>query len=163
MSVGADTKQNGGHLTDSSRGSSWASDGHGSVSKEEAAGADSFLPTTEGEGGGVSSVIVDLEADEGREEGEDSKDSAKLEGKGESYVLTLKVVLPGSSEPLTVMVSSIRYREEGGMEGGAVTLCLEHSVTGMTLLLLLSSRKCEWHLVMAEGIEMAPTSSSAHI
>ena len=92
---------------ESSKFSSWPSDGQGSVSKVAA------------EGGGASSENVDVQANNGGEEGEGSKDRTKLEGKGESYVLTLKVVLPGSSDPISVMVSSTQYREE---EGGSVAL-----------------------------------------
>lgn len=67
------------------------------MGKETAEGSP---PVSEGDG-----ELTDDMGQDGREDGE-GKAGVKMEGKGESYVLSLKVVLPGSSEPLTVMVSS---------------------------------------------------------
>ena len=115
MAVDADAQQNGGNLTESSRGNSCVSDDQSIVDKET---VDGSLPVSEGDGG---CEITDVQAQDGGEDGEECKDSVKMEGKGETYVLTLKVALPGSSEPLTVMVSGMQHREGGGVEGETCT------------------------------------------
>ena len=109
-------EQNGGNLEEPCSVARWDSEDQGIVGKETAEGSP---PVSERDG-----ELTDGMGQEGQEDGE-GKAGVKMEGKGESYVLSLKVVLPGSSEPLTVMVSSILGSAQHGkwgtsMEGGAV-------------------------------------------
>lgn len=96
-------------MTEPSDVTSWVGEERSIADKET---ADGFLPVSEGDGDGA---VTDECGHDGGADGE-GQARVKLEGKGESYVLTLKVLLPGSSEPLTVMVSSTHRRE--GEEGG---------------------------------------------
>lgn len=134
-------------MTESSRGNSWVSDDQSIVEKEI---VDGSLPVSEGDGVGE---ITDVQTQDGGEDGEECKASVKMEGKGESYVLTLKVVLPGSSEPLTVMVSGMQHREGGGGVEGET--CAWSRVTWeWSVVPLTSGKVCvtllRWFLLHAQ-------------
>ena len=109
-------ERNGGNLEEPCSVTRWDSEDQRIAGKETAEGSP---PVSEGDG-----ELTDGVGQDGREDGE-AKASVKMEGKGESYVLSLKVLLPGSSEPLTVMVSSTLGSAQHGewgtsVEGGAV-------------------------------------------